>query len=142
MRNSGSFAATFFCCLALGVVTGCAHATVAPLRLRAGDWRPSSRPAPDQPVVLEFKAGDRIPVTVQVDGEIIETTPSSSTIWLTAKRDFSVRIRGSEIKTSLDGMHFDDKPAQPGQFQLGLGPTPEGGPKLSLHVTTPVHAKH
>ena len=81
-------------------------------------------------------------MNIQVDGEIIETTPSPSAIWLTAKRDFSVRIQGSEIKTSLDGTHFDDKPALPGRFQLGLGPTPEGGPKLSLHVTTPVHAKH
>jgi hypothetical protein len=130
------------CGLAISAVTGCAHSAVTPLRLRAGDWRQSTRPAPYQPVVLDFKAGDRIPVSIQVDGDVIETTPSPSVIWLTAKRDFSVRIRGSEIKTSLDGTHFDDKPARPGSFQLGLGPTAEGGPKLSLHVTTPVHAAH
>jgi hypothetical protein len=127
--------------LTLGVCAGCASSSVAPLRVRAADWRPSRPLLARQPLVIDFKAGDRIPVTIQLDGEIVETTPSPSVIWLTAKRDFSVRIQGSEIKTSLDGKHFDDKPAQPGRFQIGLGPTPEGGPKLSVHVTTPVHAK-
>jgi hypothetical protein len=138
MKNSGNLA--IFSC-ALACATGCAQPALSPVRMRAGDWRPSAGVAAGHPLVLDFKAGDRIPVSIQVDGEIIETTPSLSAIWLTAKRDFSVRIRGSEIKTSLDGIHFDDKPAAPGRFQLGLGPAPEGGPKLSLHVTTPVHAK-
>ncbi len=119
---------------------GCAPAAVTPMRMPASAYRPSPELA-KRPVILDFKAGDRIPVSIQIDGEIIETTPSPSQIWLTAKRDFSVRIRGSEIKTSLDGIHFDQKPASPGTFQLGLGPTPEGGPKISLHVTTPVHGK-
>jgi hypothetical protein len=140
LKNSWKLA-VFSCAVALACATGCAQPALSPVRLRAGDWRPSAALAAGQAVVLDFKAGDRIPVSIQVDGEIIETTPSPSAIWLTAKRDFSVRIRGSEIKTSLDGIHFDDKPAAPGSFQLGLGPTPEGGPKLSLHVTTPVHAK-
>ena len=127
--------------LILGACAGCASSPVAPLRVRAADWRPSQARLARQPLVIDFKAGDRIPVSIQVDGEVVETTPSPSTIWLTANRDFSVRIRGTEIKTSLDGQHFDDKPAQPGSFQVGLGPTPEGGTKLSVHVTTPVHAK-
>jgi hypothetical protein len=133
--------ATLCGALVISAVTGCASSPLPPLRVRAGDWRPSERAAPGQPLVLDFKAGDRIPVTIQLDGEVVETTPSPSTIWLTAKRDFSVRIRGSEIKTSLDGVHFDDKPAEPGKFQLGVGPAPEGGAKVSLHVTTPAHAK-
>jgi hypothetical protein len=140
MKNSQSLAMVS-CVFALAGATGCARSTINAVRLRAGDWRPSAAAAAGSPVVLDFKAGDRIPVSIQVDGEIIETTPSPSAIWLTAKRDFSVRIQGSDIKTSLDGIHFDDKPAVPGRFQLGLGPAPEGGPKLSLQVTTPVHAK-
>ncbi|MEO8902669.1 MAG: hypothetical protein ABI627_14175 [Polyangiaceae bacterium] len=81
---------------------------------------PWPRLAVGQPLIISFKAAERIPVDVQVDGEIIETTPTPSIIWLTAKRDFSVRIQGSDIKTSLDGMHFDERPAVPGHFQFGV----------------------
>ena len=55
-----------------------------------------------------------------------------STIWLTAKRDFSVRIRGSEIMTSLDGLHFDEKPAAAGDIstrrRTGTRGRPPGEP--------------
>ena len=124
-----------------GLAGGCAHSSIAPLRVAANAPAPWPPLRAGQPLIIDFKAGDRIPVSIQVDGEIIETTPSPSTIWLTAKRDFSVRINGTEIKTSLDGLHFDEKPAAPGQFQFGLEATREGGAKVVARVTTPVHAK-
>lgn len=127
--------------LVLATASACAHTEVAPLRLRAGDFRPSTRTAPGQAIILDFKAGDRVPVTIQVGGEVVETTPSPSVVWLTAKRDFSLRIRGGELKTSLDGVHFDEKPAAPGRFQVALQATPEGGPKLAVSITTPVHGR-
>jgi hypothetical protein len=129
------------CACLLSGGLGCAPAGMAPLRVAAGDvaaWPPL---APGQPLIVDFKAGQRIPVRIQVDGEIIETTPSPSIIWLTAKRDFSVRVRGSEIKTSLDGVHFDEKPAVPGSFQFGLHATRQDGVQVVVNVTTPVHAK-
>lgn len=119
----------------------CAH-SVAPLRVRAADsshWPPLAQ---NQPLIIDFKAGERIPVTISVDGEIIQTTPNPSTIWLTAKRDFSVRVQGTEIKTSLDGSHFDDKPALPGRFQLGIQAKRDTGAQVIVNVVTPVHAKH
>jgi hypothetical protein len=119
----------------------CAHSAISPLRVSASAPAPWPPLREGQPLIIDYKAGDRIPVSVQVQGEIIETTPSPSTIWLTAKRDFSVRIRGAEIKTSLDGVHFDDKPAVPGHFQFGLEATRESGAKVVVRITTPVHAK-
>ncbi|HET7543802.1 MAG TPA: hypothetical protein VFK05_28215 [Polyangiaceae bacterium] len=124
-----------------GLPASCAHTSFAPVRVSAstpGPWPPLRE---GQPLIIDFKAGDRIPVSLQVDGEIIETTPSPSTIWLTAKRDFSVRIRGSEIKTSLNGTNFEQKPAVPGHFQFGLEATREGGAKVVVRITTPVHQK-
>lgn len=121
--------------------SSCAHSSMAPVRVNAsapGPWPPLRE---GQPLIIDYKAGERIPVSIQVDGEIIETTPSPSTIWLTAKRDFSLRIHGADIKTSLDGVHFDEKPAVPGRFQFGLEATREGGAKVVVRVTTPVHAK-
>jgi hypothetical protein len=126
--------------IAICALSGCAH-TVTPLRVRA-DSTPWPARAPDQPLIIDYKAGERIPVTIQVDGEIIQTTPNPSTIWLTAKRDFSVRVQGAEIKTSLDGTHFDDKPAVPGHFQLGIQAERNTGAGVVLTVVTPVHAKH
>ena len=123
-----------------GSLPSCAHGSVSPLRVSAN--APGPWPLREgQPLIIDFKARDRIPVSIQVDGEIIETTPSPSTIWLTAKRDFSVRIQGAEIKTSLDGVHFDEKPAMPGHFQFGVGATREQGARVVIRVTTPVHAK-
>jgi len=127
--------------LALAPVTGCAHTEVAPLRLRAGDFRPTTRLVPGQALILGFKAGERIPATIVADGEVVETTPSPSVVWLTVKRDFWLRIQGSEIKTSLDGVHFDQKPAAPGRFQVAITATRDSGPKVSVSITTPVHAK-
>lgn len=124
-----------------GATASCAHSSIAPLRVNANSPAAWPRLRAGQPLIIDFKAGDRIPMSIQVDGEIIETTPSPSTVWLTAKRDFSVRIDGPEIKTSLDGLHFDRKPAEPGHFQIGYEVKRESGPKVVVRVTTPVHAK-
>jgi hypothetical protein len=118
-----------------------------PFRLSASDWGAAARStgaraAPGQPIIVDFKKGDRLPVIIQVDGDVAETTPALTTVWLTAKRDFSVRLSAGEIKTSLDGIHFDDKPAAPGRFQLGWALTPEEGGRIVAHVTTPRHSEH
>jgi hypothetical protein len=127
--------------LLAGSAASCAHGSISPLRVSANAPAPWPALREGQPLIIDFKAHDRIPVSIQVDGEVIETTPSPSTIWLTAKRDFSVRIQGSEIKTSLDGVHFDEKPAVPGHFQFGVEATREQGVRVVARITTPVHAK-
>lgn len=144
---SRSCYATLVALSLVGCASNAAQPALLPFRLRAGDWAkgappPAARPVPGQPIVVDFKTGDRIPVVIQVDGEIVETTPSPSTVWLIAKRDFSVRILGSDVKTSLDGVHFDEKPAQPGHFQFGYELTPEAGGKVVARVTTPTHQAH
>lgn len=121
--------------------TGCAHSSIAPLRVSGSAKTPWPALREGQPLIIDFKAGDRIPISIQVDGEVVETTPSPTVVWLTAKRDFSLRIRGAELKTSLDGVHFEEKPAVPGHFQMGVSATREEGVKGVVHVTTPVHAK-
>ena len=124
-----------------GALASCSPSSLSPLRVRASGPAPWPALREGQPLIVDFKAGDRIPVSIQVDGEVIQTTPNPSTVWLTAKRDFSVRIRGSEIKTSLDGVHFDEKPAVPGHFQFGIRATREEGTQVVVQITTPVHAK-
>jgi len=124
-----------------GSSASCAATAITPVRVSASAPAPWPALREGQALIIDFKAHDRIPVSIQLDGDVVETTPSPSTIWLTAKRDFSVRIRGAEIKTSLDGVHFDEKPAVPGHFQFGVGATRETGARVVVRVTTPVHAK-
>ena len=124
-----------------GCSASCAPSAISPLRVSASAPAPWPPLREGQPLIIDFKAHDRIPVSIQADGDVVETTPSPSTIWLTAKRDFSVRIHGSEVKTSLDGLHFDEKPSVPGHFQLGLEATREQGARVVVRITTPVHAK-
>jgi len=127
--------------LLANALSGCAHASISPLRVSANAPAPWPPLREGQPLIIDFKAHDRIPVSIQADGDIAETTPSPSTIWLTAKRDFSVRIQGAEIKTSLDGVHFDERPSAPGHFQFGLEATRERGARVVVRITTPLHAK-
>jgi hypothetical protein len=120
-------------------LAGCASSGASPVIVRASDFGRAAVPA-GHPLVLAFKAGDRIPVDFDLSGEIIELTPRPSRLWLTAKRDFFLRIDGTKFKTSFDGVHFD-RPRQPGSFRIGLGPEPGGGPRVEVVVKTPVHAE-
>ena len=125
----------------VGSLASCVHTPLSPVRVRASESTPWPPLREGQPLIIDYKAGERIPVSIQVDGEVVQTTPNPSTVWLIAKRDFSVRIQGAEIKTSLDGLHFDEKPSVPGHFQFGLKATREGGAQVVVQITTPVHAK-
>jgi len=135
-----SLLSPFFVALGLGVLSvGCA-ASAPPVMVRAADFGKVPIP-PGRPIVLAFTAGERIPVILDVSGEVVEIEPRPSRVWLVAKRDFFVRIAGSEVKTSLDGVHFDRRPKKPGTFRLGLGSDPSLGARVEVAITTPVHAR-
>lgn len=119
-------------------LAGCG-ASAPPVQIRASDFGRAQVP-PGHPIVLAFKAGDRIPVVFDLSGEIVEVTPRPTELWLTAKRDFFLRIDGKGLKTSLDGVHFGH-PREPGSFRIGLGPRAGGGAEVDVSVHTPVHAR-
>ncbi len=111
-----------------------------PFTVRAAEFGKVRVPA-GRPVVVALKAGERIPVVLDVNGEVVELAPNPSRLWLVAKRDFFVRFDGARVRTSLDGIHFDRRPEKPGSFRLGLGSDPAGGPRVDVAITTPVHAR-
>jgi hypothetical protein len=128
------------------MIAGCAHTGSGPYldpiplrvnQLNAAALRDMSE---GRPVIVEFAAGDRIPVELVVDGEVVATEPATATFALVAKRTFFLRIRGQELKTSFDGESFDAKAAAPGAFRIGLEKTTEKGPVLSVRIITPVHS--
>jgi hypothetical protein len=120
-------------------LSGCASSPASPVVLRPADFGRTQVPA-GHPIVIAFKAGDRIPVVFDVTGEIIEITPRPSELWLTAKRDFFLRVGGSKLETSLDGVHYGH-PREPGSFRFGYASKPGGGFEVQVAIRTPVHAQ-
>jgi hypothetical protein len=130
---AGSLAACFF-------ALGCASSQ-PPVVIRAAEIGKVPSLVGKRPLVIAFKAGERLPVLLDVSGDIIEVEPRPSRIWLVAKRDFFLRIDGARLTTSLDGVHFDRHPAKPGSFRFGFGADATNGPHIEAAIVTPEHAR-
>jgi hypothetical protein len=137
--RSSVFARLFLAWVLGAGLSGCAGSPASPVVLRPADFGRTPVPA-GHPVVIAFKAGDRIPVIFDVTGEIIEITPRPSELWLTAKRDFFLRVEGAKLQTSLDGVHYGH-PREPGSFRFGISSKPSGGFEVQVSIRTPVHAQ-
>ncbi|MBS2012717.1 MAG: hypothetical protein JST00_07520 [Deltaproteobacteria bacterium] len=124
--------------LSLGLAaTSCTHRSGPPVRIRAGEPRDvGSLDTKEHPLVIEFREGDTIPFDVAVEGDVVASPPGAS-IPLLVKRPFFLRIRGDEIKVSLDGS-FEDATTTPGALSFGLGVTREGT-RAKLVLRTPGH---
>jgi hypothetical protein len=116
---------------------GCSHAVDRePVYVRAGQSvELTSFDITKQPIVIEFREGDVLPLDIVVAGDVI-ASPEGTSVPLTAKRNFFVRVDTKGLKFSLDGKDFDTKPRVPGAFALGLGVT-KAGTRASLRITTP-----
>lgn len=131
MKNS---LAVVIAALALGA---CAPA-VEPLRVRAAELGtlPESARTPGRPLIIEFAAGDVIPIELSFEGDLLELTPKSPGLAFRAKQRFFVRMDGSGLAVSTDGVHFGERPKAPGSFRLGLSATREGT-KVEVGVKMP-----
>jgi hypothetical protein len=112
----------------------------APLRVSYAELlHPTPRKYFAQPLVIEFNAGDRLPVELGFAGQLFALSPAQPALELVAQRHCFVRVDGSGFRTSLDGRDFDAPPEQPGKFFAGLSITAEHGTKLVVKVETPRH---
>ena len=70
-------------------------------------------------ILVEFRQGDRLPVTFQAQGDFLETSESNPS-YVTVKRPFWVNFSKTKITMSLDGSRF--QPIQDvvkGMFTIG-----------------------
>lgn len=118
-----------------GILAGCAPPPPA-LRVRSADLAGLGPITLERPVIVEFEEGDVIPLDFTLDGPFMKSPEGAPPIPLRVVRHFFLRIDKDGLKSSLDGEHFDWKPAAPGQFQVGLGVTKEG-PKARIAIRTP-----
>ncbi|HYP90300.1 MAG TPA: hypothetical protein VEQ59_19145 [Polyangiaceae bacterium] len=89
-----------------------------------------------KPIVLEFQAGERLPIHVAFSDQLFDLTPPAPDLAFVAKRRCFVRIDNGRITSSLTGTDFEKRPAAPGQFRFGIALTKDGS-WVEVAVTTP-----
>ena len=78
-------------------------------------------------MTIEFREGDRLPLSVKVAGhfaENLEPTP----VWVTVKRHFFLRFDGPDVEVSLDGKNFrPHRDVLTGNLSVGFSTGGDGG---------------
>lgn len=125
--------------LLLLATAGCAS-EAPPLRVRYADMERGAARAytGEGPLIVEFQAGDRIPVEFHFTGDYFELTPLPG-VELVARAHCFVRFSRDGIRVSADGTTFDEKPRQPGRFGIGLHAENGQRTKLEVSIVTPRH---
>lgn len=85
-------------------------------------------------LIIEFRQGDEIPVTLQTEGDLLETK-SANPSYVGVKRSFWVRMEQNQILMSLDGVQF--KPFHQmlsGSFTVGASSDQSGGPANAINM--------
>jgi hypothetical protein len=88
------------------------------------------------PFVIEFQAGDRLPVDFEFSSEDFELEPARPAMTLIAKQHCYVRFAEDGVRVSLDPNHFPDKGKKPGSFRFGLKVVRGEPAKLDLGIAT------
>lgn len=75
-----------------------------------------------QPVVLRFEQGEQVPVSFDLDSQLLQTPTRPFLFSVTASRRFYVLVDGARLRVSLDGQDYDTKPKN--SFRFGFSVTP------------------
>lgn len=87
-----------------------------------------------QELIVEFRQGDKLPNTLQTEGDLLETSEANPS-YVTVQRNFWVQMKPNDLQLSLDGSHF--KPFQKvvsGELTIGTGAENPGGVANSINV--------
>ena len=121
----------------LFVTAGCARAAATPTPIRYADLGHSPSLDLRAPFVVEFQAGDQVPVDFDFAAEDFELSPAHPTMTLIAKQHCFVRFSADGIRSSLDPRNFEQKPRTPGSFRIGLKVLRGEPGKLDVGIATP-----
>jgi len=85
-------------------------------------------------VIVEFRQGDELPVTLNAQGDLIETT-QTATSYIGVKKNFWLRMQRSQVQISLDGTNFKDlRQVLTGTLEAGAGADQSGGVANAINV--------
>ena len=116
---------------------GCAGTAATPTPIRFADLGHSASLDLRVPFVVEFQAGEQLPVDFDFAGEDFELSPAHPTMTLIAKRHCFARFSSEGVRVSLDPRNFDQKPKTPGSFHFGLKVLRGEPAKLDVGIATP-----
>jgi hypothetical protein len=116
---------------------GCAGTAATPTPIRFADLGHSPSFNFRVPFVVEFQAGDQVPVDFDFSGEDFELSPAHPTMMLIAKQHCFVRFSADGVRSSLDPRNFEQKPKTPGSFRFGLKVLRGEPAKLDVGIATP-----
>lgn len=94
-----------------------------------------------QDLLVEFRQGDRLPLSLVVQGDLLEShNPSAQDILV--KRNFWIQADRSKIRISLDGRDFREIPeVLTGSLTVGAGSDAPGGIANGIQVLFSNHLK-
>jgi hypothetical protein len=121
----------------LFATAGCAGTAATPTPIRYADLGHSPSFDFRAPFVVEFQAGDQVPVDFDFTGEDFELSPAHPTMTLIAKQHCFVRFSADGVRASLDPRNFEQKPKTPGSFRFGLKVQRGEPAKLDVGIATP-----
>ena len=116
---------------------GCAGTAATPTPIRYADLGHSASLDLRPPFVIEFQAGDQLPVDFDFTSEDFELSPAHPTMTLVAKQHCFVRFSAEGVRASLDPHNFEQKPKTPGSFRFGLKVLRGEPGKLDVGIATP-----
>jgi hypothetical protein len=117
--------------------TGCAQTPAPTTPIRYADLGQSKGFDFRVPFVVEFQAGDRLPVDFEFKSDDFELEPARPAMTLVAKQHCYVRFAADGVRVSLDPQHFPDKGKTPGSFRFGLRVNRGEPAKLDVGIATP-----
>lgn len=85
-------------------------------------------------VTVEFRQGDELPVSLEAQGDLMETRQTSVS-YVTIKKNFWIRLSQSQIEISFDGITFKKfNEALKGSLDVGTGSESNGGAANSINI--------
>ena len=112
--------------LAAALLAGCGASMpdVKPVRLADLGAKPTL------PLVIQLEEGDRLPLEVNVSGDLVKTeAPREPPVVVVKQRFYLVLLPGGPPRVSLDGKTLA---RMGGAFAIGVGYDKEKGPKSTL----------
>jgi hypothetical protein len=93
------------------------------------------------PMIVEFRQGDQLPVNIAAKGDLIETAQSGSTT-VQIKRNFWLRLQNNDVDMSLDGVTYKPfKEVVGGSISADADANQSGGPANVINVVFGAYLK-
>jgi hypothetical protein len=85
-------------------------------------------------LVVEFRQGDELPISFSTEGDLLETSRVGAS-YVNVKRNFWLKIEGSDVQMSLDGSVYRPiKDMISGSIVAGAGSGDNGGVANSISI--------